>query len=250
MRHLILILCMNTAFFTACRTPGHKGSGRLKQTAAASCDPKGLLAELAPGGLFATKRVLYNQPRVEKEWIHPVMVEKQSPNNLGLFHSFVPDDSQAKKIKKITGTLTTLTKDTMATPNTAVKITADAAELSGTDSRVNVFKIDGEALLKVKALKFKVPSKSSSIVILTGQTPALKSVLISGDVSPDKVLFVLPEAGTFRVQGEKFLGTIVAPDTAVFMESGFTGSIYAGEISVREPMARSFYSGCIVPQKK
>jgi choice-of-anchor A domain-containing protein len=250
MKNVIFVSSLLLVMTSGCRTPSARTGGDLKQTQGLSCDPKGILTDLSPGGLFATKRVLYNQPRVEKDWIHPVMAEKADPTNLGLFHNFIPKDSESKKIKKMTTALTALTKDVLAAKSTTAKVAADTAELVGTNELVNVFKIDGEALLRTKKIKFDVPKKASAILIVTGSTPAFKSVTISGDVSPDKLLFVLPDAGTFRVQGEKFSGTIIAPETAVFMESNFNGSIYAGEISVREPMTRSFYSGCLSVQNK
>jgi len=250
-RNFIVSSTLILAVFSACRTPGERSSAALKQSQNASaCDPKGVLAELNPGGLFATKRVLYNQPRVEKDWIHPAMTEKSSAGNLGLFHNFVPDEQQAKKTKKIISALAILTKDLVSAKSGTTEISPDKAELTGKSDITNIFSIDSEALLRLKTIKFDVPSKSSNIVILKGSTPALRSVVIAGDVSSDKLLFVLPEAGTFRVQGEKFFGTVIAPDTAVFMESTFNGSIYAGEISVREPMTRSFYNGCLLPEKK
>jgi choice-of-anchor A domain-containing protein len=232
---------------SGCRTVGDgASSGELKQVSETSvCDPKNILAELSPGGLYATKRVLYNQPGVEKEWIHPVMIEKSSSGNFGLFHNFIPDTTQSKKIKKINAALAALTKQVSAINAVESKVSGDVVKLKGGSDRLNVFKVDGQVLLGAKEIEFDVSSKASNIVILAGQTPALNSVSIVGDVSPEKLLFVLPNAGTFRVQGEKFFGTVIAPDTAVFMESSFTGSIYAGEVSVREPMNRSFYTGCL-----
>jgi len=250
MKNVIFLLSLLFVTTSGCRTSSARTGGDLKQAQGLSCDPKGILTDLSPGGLFATKRVLYNQLRVEKDWIHPVMAEKSSPTNLGLFHNFIPKDTEAKKIKKMTSVLAALTKDLLAAKSIDAKMEDDTAELKGTSDLVNVFKIDAEALQSVKKIKFDVPGKASTILIVTGSTPAFKSVTFSGDVSPDKLLFVLPDAGTFRVQGEKLSGTIIAPETAVFMESSFNGSIYAGEISVREPMTRSFYSGCISVQNK
>jgi choice-of-anchor A domain-containing protein len=250
MKNVIFVSSLLLVMNSGCRTPSARTGGDLKQAQGLSCDPKGILTDLSPGGLFATKRVLYNQPRVEKDWIHPVMAEKSSPTDLGLFHNFIPKDAEAKKIKKMTSALEALTKDVLAAKSIAAKMVDDSAELKGTGELVNVFKIDAEAMLRVKKIKFDVPGKASAILIVTGSTPAFKSVTISGDVSPDKILFVLPDAGTFRVQGENFSGTVIAPDTAVFMESSFNGSIYAGEISVREPMTRSFYSGCLTSERK
>jgi choice-of-anchor A domain-containing protein len=250
MKNIILVLSVMLVTIIGCRTPSARPGGDLKQAQGLSCDPKGLLTDLSPGGLFATKRVLYNQPRVEKDWIHPLMTEKSEPTNLGLFHNFIPKDSESKKIKKMTSALAALTKDVLATKSNAPKVVGETAVFVGANELFNVFKIDVEALLRIKKIKFDVPGKASTILIVTGSTPAFKSVTISGDVSPDKLLFVLPDAGTFRVQGEKFSGTVIAPETAVFMESSFNGSIYAGEISVREPMTRSFYSGCLTSERK
>jgi choice-of-anchor A domain-containing protein len=64
-------------------------------------------------------------------------------------------------------------------------------------------------------------------------------------MSPENILYVAPEAATFRLQTGSFGGTLIAPKASVFMEAAFTGSIFAKEVTVRDPMKMAFYKGCV-----
>jgi choice-of-anchor A domain-containing protein len=87
------------------------------------------------------------------------------------------------------------------------------------------------------------------IVVMAGQTPSLSSIQVEGVMKPENLLYIAPDAATFRVQGGNFGGTIIAPKASVFMESNFIGSIFAKEVTVRDPMKPAFYQGCVTTQK-
>jgi choice-of-anchor A domain-containing protein len=214
-----------------------------------ACDPKGILTELMPGGLFGSVRVLYNQPNVVNEWLHPVMIKKVGGDSLGLFQTFIPDPKQAIKVKKINSALATLAKDFGAAKAIDGRLERDAIEFKGASSRLNVFRFDSADLIERKTLKFSVPSTSGVIVVMAGQTPSLSSIQVEGVMKPESLLYVAPDAATFRVQSGSFDGTIIAPKAAVFMEADFTGSIFGKEVTVRDPMKVAFYQGCVTTLK-
>lgn len=246
MKSVGIFLVLTVTLAAGCRTAGENPSSQVQQLSASdACDPKGLLVALSPGGLFAAKRLVYNQQRVDKAWLHPLMIEKTSSDTLGLFHNYLPDQTQTKKMKKTTDALTALVKETTSMKFVPGSLVDGVIKLKGLSQQLNVFKINGEDLVRTKKLSFDVPSKAATIVVINGQTPALTSTVVEGDVKPNNILFVLPEAATFRVQGGRFFGSVVAPKAAVYVESEFTGSIFASEISMREPMKESFYTGCL-----
>ncbi len=234
----------------SCRTASDRVTADIKQVEETSaCDPKGILTDLMPGGLFAATRVLYNQPNVANEWLHPVMIKKAGGDSLGLFQSFIPDPKQAVKVKKINSALATLAKDFGAAKAIDGRLERDAIEFKGTSDRLNVFKVDSADLSQRKVFKFVTSPTSHSIVVITGQTPFMSSIQIGGTVKPKSLLYVAPDAATFRVQGGSFGGTIIAPKASVFMEADFTGSIFGKEVTVRDPMKSVFYQGCLATQK-
>lgn len=241
MKHWCMVLAFVATVTAGCRTASDNSNSQIQQVHTNdACDPKGLLVPLSPGGLFASKRVVYNQPRVEKDWIHPLMIEKTSSDTLGLFHNYLPDQTQTKKIKKTTDALTAILKETASMKFIPGALAEGVIKLKGSNQQLNVFKINGDDLIRTKKISFELPAKAATLVVISGQTPSLTSAVIEGDVKADHVLFVLPEASTFRVQGGSFLGTVVAPKAAVHVEGNFTGSIFASEISMREPMKRAF----------
>jgi len=234
----------------SCRTASDRVTTDIKQAEEPSaCDPKGILNDLKPGGLFGATRILYNQPNVANEWLHPVMIKKAGGDSLGLFQSFIPDPKQATKVKKINGALATIAKDFGAAKVLDVSITRDTIEFKGTSNRLNVFRLDSADLIERKVLKFSVPSMAGVIVVMAGQTPSLSSIQVEGVMKPENLLYIAPDAATFRVQGGNFGGTIIAPKASVFMESNFIGSIFAKEVTVRDPMKPAFYQGCVTTQK-
>lgn len=234
----------------SCRTASDRVTADIKQANEPSaCDPKGVLTDLMPGGLFGSARVLYNQPNVANEWLHPVMIKKAGGDSLGLFQSFIPDPKQAIKVKKINSALTTLVKDFGAAKTIEGRLERDAIEFKGTSDRLNVFKVDSADLSQRKVLKFAVSPKANSVLVITGQTPSMSAIQIDGAFRPESILYVAPEAATFRIQGGNFIGTIIAPKAAVFMEADFTGSIFGKEVTVRDPMKVAFYQGCVTTQK-
>ena len=246
MKHLSIALVVAATIMAGCRTAAENSSSQLQQVSTNdACDPKGLIAALGPGGLFAAKRLVYNQQRVDKDWLHPLMMEKTSPDTLGLFHNYLPDQTQTKKMKKTTDALTALVKETTSMKFIAGALLEGLIKLKGLSQQLNVFKINGDDLVRTKKLSFEVPSNAATIVVINGQTPALASAVVDGEVKPNNILFILPEAATFRVQSGRFFGSVVAPKAAVYVEGDFTGSIFAGEISMREPMKHSFYTGCL-----
>jgi choice-of-anchor A domain-containing protein len=164
---------------------------------------------------------------------------------MGLFHNYLPDQTQTKRMKKTADALATLVKETSSMKFNPGALLDGVIKLNGSNEQLNVFKINGGDLVRAKKMSFEVPSKAATVVVITGQTPSLTSALMDGDVTPNNILFVFPDAATFRVQGGRFLGTVVAPKAAVYMESDFMGSIFASEISMREPMKHSFYTGCL-----
>lgn len=250
MKSYSLLLAVALSNLTSCRTASDRVTTDIKQAEEPSaCDPKGILNDLMPGGLFGVTRVLYNQPNVANEWLHPVMIKKAGGDSLGLFQSFIPDPKQAIKVKKINSALAMLTKDFGAAKAIDGRLDRDAIEFKGTSDRLNVFKVDSADLSQRKVLKFTVSPKANSILVITGQTPSMSSIQIDGAFKPESLLYVAPEAATFRVQGGNFGGTIIAPKAAVFMEADFTGSIFGKEVTVRDPMKVAFYQGCVTTQK-
>ena len=250
MKTYSLLASIVLAGLVSCRTASDRVTTDIKQVEEASaCDPKGILNDLMPGGLFGATRVLYNQPNVANEWLHPVMIKKAGGDSLGLFQSFIPDPKQAIKVKKINSALALIAKDFGAAKVLDVNLTRDKIEFKGTNSRLNVFRLDSADLIERKIFKFSVPSKAGVIVVMIGQTPSLSSVQTEGDMKPESLLYVAPDAATFRVQGGSFSGTIIAPKASVFMEADLTGSIFAKEVTVRDPMKVAFYQGCVTTQK-
>lgn len=246
MRHLRIVLVITATVMAGCRSAGKNSSSQTTQLSTSNaCDPKGLIADLSPGGLFAAKRLVYNQQRVDKDWLHPLMIEKVSPNTMGLFHNYLPDQTQTKKMEKTTDGLATLVEETSSMKFIPGSLLEDVIKFNGSNEQLNVFKINGDDLVRAKKISFDVPSKAATIVVINGQTPSLTSALVDGDVTPNNILFIFPDASTFRVQGGRFFGSVVAPKAAVYVESDFTGSIFASEISMREPMQHSFYTGCL-----
>jgi choice-of-anchor A domain-containing protein len=250
MKTYSLLAAVILASLASCRTASDRVSTDIKQVEEMSaCDPKGILNDLMPGGLFGATRVLYNQPNVANEWLHPVMIKKAGGDSLGLFQSFIPDPKQAIKVKKINSALATLAKDFGAAKAIDGRLERDAIEFKGTSDRLNVFKVDSADLSQRKVLKFAVSPKANSILVITGQTPSMSAIQIDGAFKPESLLYVAPEAATFRIQGGNFIGTIIAPKAAVFMEADFTGSIFGKEVTVRDPMKVAFYQGCVTTQK-
>jgi choice-of-anchor A domain-containing protein len=249
-KNYCLLVVMVLSSLTACRTAGDRVTADIKEAEETSaCDPKGILKDLMPGGLFGSTRVLYNQPNVSNEWLHPVMTKKVGGDSLGLFQTFIPDPKQAARVKKINGSLAMMAKDFGAATVLDVTLTGDAIEFKGTNSRLNVFKVDANNLSQRKIFRFVVPTKANVVVVMAGQTPSLSSIQVEGVVKPETLLYVAPDAATFRVQGGSFGGTIVAPKAAVYMEADFTGSIFGKEVTVRDPMKVAFYQGCVTTQK-
>jgi choice-of-anchor A domain-containing protein len=203
------------------------------------------LSELHPGGLFASTRIIYNQVHVQPGVIHPDMTEQDASGSLGLYHTYVPTSANLPVIDSLNEIQSQSLSVNVKEPKI---IDSQTMSFEGAEKTLNVFGVDAMKLLKVVNMKIDVPSGSSAIIVVRGQTPAFTAMKVSGSVNAEKLLFILPDAVSFSVRGERFAGTVIATKANVNMDVRFEGSIFGGSVRsmlVNKPV---MYSGCLFTQ--
>lgn len=237
--HLVAI-CSLGIMIASCRTTSPRHNSLFKY--APGCDPKGFLSELHPGGLFASKRLVYNQVQVQRGVIHPDMTEIEETGSMGLFHTYGAVREAASVVKAMQDIQNQALQAIYREPR---MIDSQSVAFEGVDPSLNVFSIDGAKVLKLTSLRIDVPSGSSVVIIIRGESPAFTSAKLSGTFSPEKLLFILPEAKYFQIRGDKFSGTVIAPQANVNVDVKFEGSVFGENVRSMYVTRPFMYAGCI-----
>ena len=243
MKTIFVVLCFFASMMSSCRTTSARSKSYVKSSP--DCDPRNLLSELHPGGLFASTRIIYNQVHVQPGVIHPDMTEQDASGSLGLYHTYVPTSANLPVIDSLKEIQSQSLSVNVKEPKI---IDSQTMSFEGAEKTLNVFGVDAMKLLKVVNMKIDVPSGSSAIIVVRGQTPAFTAMKVSGSVNAEKLLFILPDAVSFSVRGERFAGTVIATKANVNMDVRFEGSIFGGSVRsmlVNKPV---MYSGCLFTQ--
>ena len=99
MKTIFVVLCFFASMMSSCRTTSARSKSYVKSSP--DCDPRNLLSELHPGGLFASTRIIYNQVHVQPGVIHPDMTEQDASGSLGLYHTYVPTSANLPVIDSL-----------------------------------------------------------------------------------------------------------------------------------------------------
>jgi hypothetical protein len=235
----VLLVC--AFFLVSCITTPDPGS---QARQASACDPKSYMARLKSSGLFASQELVYSQAHVASGVIHPAMQEKQAVGSLGLYHAFEPDQSgdELQIVMKEIGAQALIENfvDPRVTPGSSVLF-------ESSNQALNLFAIEGQRLNGLKTIDLKVPDRSSAIIVIRGETVALQGMRFQGFDNPSKILFILPEARAFSVQGEILRGTVIAPKARVQIDAPIEGSVFAAGVRAMMVAQPILYDGCMFP---
>jgi hypothetical protein len=241
MKHVTILLAVMMLTIVSCRTTSVR-SHSFTKAEISGCDSRGLIKALGTGGLFGTRGVIYNQAHVIPGVIHPLMKEKEATGSLGLYHAYEPKESVESVATAMSDIALLSTKVQAAEPRMP---SSQAAVFEGLDKTLNVFSVDGAKLLKVTSLKVDVPPDASAIIIIKGQTPALTAAKLESPINPAKTLFVLPDAISFTVRGDRFAGTVIAPNAQIHLDAKHEGSLYGANVRAMMISKPLMYTGCM-----
>lgn len=125
------------------------------------------------------------------------------------------------------------------TPNGTITSDNDNLYLKGTNSSINVFSIDTDAVKLKNTINFDVPSNSTVVLNVSGSAPTFTGGfknLDSGIPINSKLMLInYTGTGTFTINGINIQGSILAPKGTVQFGSNGTqvqGSVAAKNISI------------------